>query len=97
MLLLSIKKLEDFTFMKIGVLKYIILSFNFNTIMEERLKKNLEYLPKLIEEIDLNTEKFLSKNNAAGTRARAYLQEIIVAAREMRKDIQAIKTREAGK
>ena len=55
---------------------------------------NHNNLVTLMEEYVANSEKFDGGNKAAGTRARKALSEFTKAAKERRKEIQAIKNGE---
>ena len=56
-----------------------------------------EQLKSIVETFSAETEKFWSGNNAAGTRARKALQEIIKYSREERKRIQEEKNNRKNK
>lgn len=56
-----------------------------------------ETIKNLVETLSTEEAKFWEGNNAAGTRARKALQEIIKAAREGRKAIQEEKNNRKGK
>jgi hypothetical protein len=59
--------------------------------------KSFETIGGLVETLSTEEAKFWEGNNAAGTRARKALQEIIKAAREGRKAIQEEKNNRKGK
>lgn len=59
--------------------------------------KSFESIKTLVETLSVEEAKFWEGNNAAGTRARKALQEIIKAAREGRKAIQEEKNNRKGK
>lgn len=59
--------------------------------------KSFELIKTLVETLSVEEAKFWEGNNAAGTRARKALQEIIKAAREGRKAIQEEKNNRKGK
>lgn len=54
--------------------------------------EKLNELLTTLEEVKIDAEKFYSKgNNQAGTRFRGGLQKLIVAARNLRKDVSSIR------
>lgn len=59
--------------------------------------KSFETIRNLVETLSTEEAKFWEGNNAAGTRARKALQEIIKAAREGRKAIQEEKNTRKSK
>lgn len=52
------------------------------------MSNTTEQLKNIVENLNLEADKFWGGNNAAGTRARKALQEVIKYAREERKRIQ---------
>ena len=56
-----------------------------------------ESLKTIVETFATESEKFWGGNNAAGTRARKALQEVIKYSRDERKSIQAEKNKRKGK
>ena len=58
---------------------------------------NTENFTNIISTFTAESEKFWGGNNAAGTRARKALQEVIKYSRDERKSIQAEKNKRKGK
>jgi hypothetical protein len=57
------------------------------------MSNTTESIKSIVETFATESDKFWSGNNAAGTRARKALQELIKISRETRKQIQEEKTK----